>query len=76
MGRVIDALLGALGDRVKQAIRQLPFERAKDGWLQAAITQAELARLAGVSRQGTNAWLREQQRAGLLEIGYGWLRWR
>jgi CRP/FNR family cyclic AMP-dependent transcriptional regulator len=76
LGLLSSARHEGLGDRVKQAIRQLPFERAKDGWLQAAITQAELARLAGVSRQGTNAWLREQQRAGLLEIGYGWLRWR
>jgi DNA-binding XRE family transcriptional regulator len=60
---------------VRQALQHLPATRAAGGWQEARITQAELARLAGVSRQGVNGWLREAQTAGWLVAGYGRLRW-
>lgn len=76
LGLLGSARHAALGDRVWLAVQQLPAKPAHDGWRELRITQAELARLAGVSRQGVNAWLRERQAGGEIEQGYGWLRWR
>lgn len=77
-------LLGAArhapaGERLAQALDTLAHEQAApvdaDGWCQLIVTQAGLAQRAGVSRQGTNAWLRAQQREGRVVLGYGWVRW-
>lgn len=76
LGLLASARHETLGERVREALQRLPAARAAGGWQEARVTQAELARLAGVSRQGVNAWLREAQADGRVEQGYGWLRWR
>lgn len=58
-------------ERLQLALEQLKRERGQmtqSGWTLRA-TQAELAALAGVTRQTANAWLREQG----LRTGYGTL---
>lgn len=57
-------------ERLQLALEQLKRERGQveaDGGWSLRATQAELAALAGVTRQTANAWLREQG----LRIGYG-----
>ena len=77
-------LLGAArhapaSERLEQTLDTLVQEQAApvdaQGWCRLAVTQSVLAQRAGVSRQGTNAWLRAQQREGRVELGYGWLSW-
>lgn len=64
------------GERLQLALQQLRRERGEPfscgGWRLRA-TQAELARLAGVTRQSANLWLREEVAAGRLQAGYGWM---
>jgi CRP/FNR family transcriptional regulator, cyclic AMP receptor protein len=76
LGLLASARHAPLGERVREALQRLPGLHEGSGWQRAAITQTELARLAGLSRQGVNQWLREAQREGRAELGYGWLRWR
>lgn len=64
------------GERLQLALQQLCRERGEaqrgGGW-RVKATQAELAQLAGVTRQSANSWLREEARAGRLRAGYGCL---
>jgi CRP/FNR family transcriptional regulator, cyclic AMP receptor protein len=76
LGLLSSARHQSLGERVRHALNQLPATRRTDGWQEACISQVELARLAGVSRQGVNAWLRAARRNGEVELGYRRLRWR
>lgn len=63
-------------ERFSLALAQLARERgqpADPGWLAVAATQAELARLAHLSRQTVNELLRAAQAQGRLRLGRG--RW-
>jgi CRP/FNR family transcriptional regulator, cyclic AMP receptor protein len=68
-----EALSLAPGERL--AARLAALERAAgggDGWL--AVSQGELAELAGLSRKAVNARLGAWRRAGLVEVRYGAVR--
>lgn len=64
-------------DRFALALAQLSRERGRaqaDGWIEVRATQAELARLAHVSRQTANELLAVAEAAGRLRRGRGhWL---
>lgn len=62
-------------ERFAVALRQLATERAgppdAEGWRELKATQAELARLAHLSRQTVNQLLRAGQAGGGLRLRYG-----
>lgn len=63
-------------ERLQLALQQLRRERgeiSRDGW-RVAATQAELAQLAGVTRQTANAWLRAQGVRAVQRDGRRWLQ--
>jgi CRP/FNR family transcriptional regulator, cyclic AMP receptor protein len=65
-------------ERFALALAQLARERGRrglEGWLEVAATQAELARLAHLSRQTVNELLQAAQAEGRLRVGRGryWL---
>lgn len=65
--------------RFALALAQLARERgrpAQGGWLEVAATQAELARLAHVSRQTANELLAAAEAAGEVRRGRGRWLWR
>lgn len=66
-------------ERFALALAQLARERgqpAGDGWLEVSATQAELARLAHVSRQTANELLAAAEAAGQVRRGRGRWLWR
>lgn len=66
-------------ERFALALAQLARERgqpAGDGWLAVSATQAELARLAHVSRQTANELLAATEAAGQVRRGRGRWLWR
>lgn len=66
-------------ERFNLALAQLARERgrpAAGGWTAVAATQAEVARLAHVSRQTANALLAEAERDGRVQRGRGRWLWR
>lgn len=62
-------------ERFAVALRQLASERAgppdAEGWCELTATQAELARMAHLSRQTVNQLLRAAQAEGCLRLRYG-----
>ncbi len=66
-------------ERFALALAQLARERgmpAREGWVTVAATQAELARLAHVSRQTANELLAAAEAAGQVRRGRGRWLWR
>lgn len=66
-------------ERFNLALAQLARERgrpAAGGWTAVAATQAEVARLAHVSRQTANVLLAEAERDGRVQRGRGRWLWR
>jgi CRP/FNR family transcriptional regulator, cyclic AMP receptor protein len=55
---------------------QMDAAKAPDGALRLAITQAQIAEQAGLSRQTVSAVLAQLEQAGKLRRGYGALLWR
>lgn len=45
-----------------------------DGAIEFPLTQADLAEMAGLSRNSANRVIRNLVREGLIETGYGWIR--
>lgn len=67
--------------RLLLSLQQLDAERGEPldgepGWRRIHASQAELAALAGVSRQTVNEWLGTQARDGHLRRGYRCIHWR
>lgn len=66
-------------ERFALALAQLARERGRtagDGWVEVAATQAELARLAHLSRQTANELLAAAETAGHVRRGRGRWLWR
>ncbi|WP_422010255.1 Crp/Fnr family transcriptional regulator [Roseateles sp.] len=66
-------------ERFVLALAQLARERGRaagDGWLEVTATQAELARLAHLSRQTANELLASAEAAGRVRRGRGHWLWR
>lgn len=66
-------------ERFSLALAQLARERGRatgDGWMEVQATQAELARLAHLSRQTANELLAAAEAAGQVQRGRGRWLWR
>lgn len=63
-----------LGDRLAASLSHLAIqngEKLPDGRVRLRLTQSDISRVVGVSRQSVNEELRQMQLAGQIEIGYG-----
>lgn len=70
---VADSAFLSVPDRMLTRLRDLAHsgQRLTDGEVRIRISQQELADYLGVSRQVVNGYLREWQRAGLVELSRG-----
>lgn len=63
-----------LRDRLAVMAQMRSEELPQPGTVTLTLSQADLARMIGISRQTLNALLRKLQRAGLIEVGFRCIR--